>query len=150
MLNKIKKIISGTCIAFTVAEFFIMIVAELMLKNEATSDTVVSFLQLRASAVLLAALFLINAASLIFELKSLPRVVQRILHYVAVMLCAVLVGIVIPGKLAARFVFTFVVLCTLVYVVVVLILFVIKKAVHRSGRGDETYEPVYKSEKKNG
>ena len=148
LLKELKRIISNSCICFTIIEFIILTVAQIMLEAEAKNDTFVSFLGLGSAAILFAAVFLQCFLSIVFKIKSLPGFVVRIIHYLLSSLSLFLIFVVIPGNFNVRFVFVFIVLYSVFYIIASLIKYAIDKAMAKHSETHEEYSPVYENIKK--
>ena len=143
MLKELKRIISNTCICFTVCEFILLIVSDLMLKGQATSNTAVSFLGLRGAVLVLITAFIFNILRYVFRIKSLQRVVVRLIHYALAMFCLLLVGVITPRRTEIRYVFVFLFLATIIYIVVSFIAFAIRKLTSKKAEEVQNYTSVF-------
>lgn len=143
MAKKIKSVIARSAVTFTACEMFLLIVAEIMMKNETESNFMLGFLSLRGASLLLFAAFIVNASFLVFDIKALPRPAARMIHYFAIVLCAVVIGVMIPKSFDASFIFVFVVIVTFVYIVAFAISVLVKKLAASKGAEADAYSPVY-------
>ena len=143
MLEKLKKIISNTCICFTVIEFLLLIISEYMLSTGQVSDTVVSFLGLRPAAFVWLAALIFNLLSYVLNIKSLPGAVTRIIHYALSMLCVLIICVIIPQSTQSRFIFVLLALATLIYLILWLFSFIFSKIFSKERKCDEPYSPVF-------
>lgn len=143
MIKEFKKIISNTCIGFTVFEFVLLIIAQSMLSMEKRSDAVVSFLNLKAASLLLLAIFVYNLVGLVFKIKSLSGAITRLIHYLLTMSAVFLVLVVIPGNFKMSFVIVFAFIFTLVYFIALLVSFALKKLFADKADSKKAYKPMF-------
>lgn len=97
ILKNLKQIVYSACLYFTVAEFVILILANIMGFNSPESGKeVVNFLNLTSSAIILLFAFVMSALNLIWE-ADLSGAVKVLLHFIGSFATYAVLFIVIPG-----------------------------------------------------
>ena len=143
MTCEIKKIISRTCVCFTVCEFILLIIAQAFINTDGKSDTLVSFLGLKPAFLILVSSLVFNLLSYILKIKILPGAIKRILHYLLSMLCVAIICIIIPQRAEARFVLVLIFLATLLYLLIWLVSFLLGRIFKGKTKGDGDYTSVF-------
>ena len=147
MTCEIKKIISRTCVCFTVCEFILLIIAQAFINSDGRSDTLISFLGLMPALLILIAAFAFNLLSYVLKIKILPGAVKRLLHYILSMLCVVIVCVIIPQRAEARFLLVLLSLATILYFVIWLVTFILGKIFKSKEEIDGEYTSVFEERK---
>ena len=147
MTCEIKKIISRTCVCFTVCEFILLIIAQAFINSDGRSDTLISFLGLKPAFLILVSSLVFNLLSYILKIKILPGAIKNILHYLLSMLCVVIICIVIPQRAEARFILVLLSLATLLYLVIRIVSFLLGRLFEKKPEGDGEYTSVFEERK---
>ena len=140
-MKKFTKIFSRACVCFTIAEFALLAIASVMLNGGLKSDTVSNFLNLKGALSIFAVAFVFCALSLIFEIKSLPKILCRLIHYIVSFLCVFVLFVVLQGDLRSSYIFVVTVLFTAAYIIIMLISFIIHRIF--DNRDKDEYTPVF-------
>ena len=141
-MKLIGKTLSRSCVYFTVAEFAVLVCANIMMQTNAQSDYIGGFLGIEGAFLMYVASLLAACLNLVLNLQAMPPVLRRVVHFVLFFAGMYIVFAVIPGNTGARFTFVFSALFVPAYLILTLISFAVKRLLRKED-GSENYEPVY-------
>lgn len=139
ILTAIKKIISSACVYFTVTEFALLIIINLMAEKWDMGKNFTPFFTIGSAFILLVFFTAIAASNLIFKTK-LPTPIAYLIHFLIVTVVYIVLFVLIPGVWQDGHAFAMR-LCVFVpvYIIVALVSFIIKLIFNRSTVRDEEY-----------
>lgn len=142
-MKTIKKIISDACVAFTIIEFILLITAQLMLSGGAKSDALVSFLGLKAALLIFITALIFSIAGLVLKIERVPGFILRLIHFVITITTIETAVLLIMSGFRAATVLVIGFAYTLLYIVLTLILYFIKRVRLNKKEEKEEYTPVF-------
>ncbi len=144
-MKTFKKILTSTCIFYTIGEFIILIGAQIALgATDGTGAQLKNFLSLGSAALVLAAAFLLAAFNRIFATK-LPRVICFLLHYAGMLTSFLLLFVFILGnyKRGAGAVLLLIGLFTIIYALIAFVCVLVNKGIKNKKTDENEYENLF-------